>query len=207
MRAFALLATLLLPALAIGQAAPRALTVRADGGSASAVEHVPMPPGWHITTKDGALLHDPALTTSGRFAVALDAHLFPGTSQEGFGVFIGGANLEQGSRYVAFLIRRDGSASIERVDGGDRTTLVSWAKATPVKPHPGTDDTAFNSIVVRVEPDSIRFDANGQRIVAIARAGLSVDGAFGIRAGKDLNLHITNLDLTTRYAPAPAPRR
>lgn len=166
-----------------------------------------MPPGWHITTRDGALLYDPGLVTRGRFAVGLEAHLFPGTSQEGFGVFIGGEGIESSPRYLAFLIRRDGSASVERVEGTTRTTLVPWARAASVKPHPGNDDTAFNTILVRADADSIRFEANGQRITAIARAGLQVDGGFGIRAGRDLNLHITNLDLTTRIAPAPAPKR
>jgi hypothetical protein len=195
-----------LPAVALAQA-PRTLTVRSDTGSANAVQHAPMPPGWHVTTGPGAILFDPALVTRGRFAVGLDAHLFPGTSQEGFGVFLGGSNLDANPGYLAFLIRRDGSASIEIVEGTQRTALVPWMRAPSVKPHPGGDDTAFNTMLVRADVDSVRFEVNGQRVAAIARAGYTVDGAFGIRAGRDLNLHVTNLDITTRLAPAPAPKR
>lgn len=196
----------LAPALS-GAQAPRTLTVRPDAGSADSVEHAPMPPGWHITTRPGSILYDPALSARGRFAVGLEVHLFPGTSQEGFGVFLGGENVSTNPSYVAFLIRRDGSAAIERVEGTKRTALVPWARAASVKPHPGGDDTAFNTILVRADVDSIRFDTNGQRVAAIARAGTTIDGAFGIRAGGDLNLHVTNLDVTTRIAPAPAPKR
>ena len=202
----ALLVVGLTPAFVLAQA-PKTLTVRPDAGSAESVEHAPMPPGWHITTKPGSIFHDAALAARGRFAVGLEVHLFPGTSQDGFGLFLGGENLATNPSYVAFLIRRDGSAAIERVEGAARTALVPWTRAASVKPHPGGDDTAFNTILVRADVDSIRFDANGQRVAAIARAGLTIDGAFGIRAGSDLNLHVTNLDVTTRIAPAAAPRR
>ena len=42
-----------------------------------------------------------------------------------------------------------------------------------------------------------------KEIAKVPRAGLSTDGAFGFRVGKDLNLHISTLDVTHRLAPVP----
>src|SRR5262245_53482294 len=44
---------------------------------------------------------------------------------------------------------------------------------------------------------------DGRDIAKIPRAGLSTDGAFGLRVGKDLNMHISTLDVTQRLAPDP----
>jgi hypothetical protein len=138
----------------------------------------------------------------------MEVHLFPGQGQEGYGLFLGGVNLDgPEARYVSFTARRDGSASVDRVDGMTRTPLLAWTRSPAVKPHPGTDDTVLNVFTVRVEPDSVRFEANGARITALPRGELHLDGVFGFRAGAGVNLHITNLDLTTRLAPPPRPRR
>lgn len=67
--------------------------------------------------------------------------------------------------------------------------------------------TALNTLTVRAEADSVYFEGNGQRLTAWPRAELPVDGVFGLRAGRGVNLHVTNLDVTTRLAPPRAPRR
>ena len=98
-----------------------------------------MAPGWHITTRPAVTLYEPAHTGRGRFVIESETFLFPGTSSAGFGLFVGGQNLEsKGSRYVAFLIRRDGSAGIEVVEKGQATPLSPWAKAASVVAGPLT---------------------------------------------------------------------
>ena len=74
-----------------------------------------------------------------------------------------------------------------------------------VKPKP-EGNTVTNVLSVRAEPDSVRFLVTSERITAFARADLNVDGPFGFRIGKGVNLHITNLDVTRRLAPFPARR-
>ena len=187
--------------------APATLRVLTDTPAPdSAVSHVTMPPGWHVTTGPAALLFDPANAAQGRFALEAEIFLFPGTSQEGYGVFVGGS-LSDGTAgaFVAFLVRRDGSALVEQRSGGRTTAIVAPFSTTAVKPHPG-EGTARNVLRVSVEPDSIRFDANGARVTAIGRGDLPLDGLFGFRVGRDLNLHISQLDVTRRLAPA-APKR
>lgn len=169
-----------------------------------------MPPGWHVTTtrESGAILYDPSLVARGRFGISLDVFLFPGESQEGYGILLGGTGLgeSQGS-WLTFLVRRDGRASVQQVSGSERTVLVEWLPNDAVTPHPGGDDAQRNALRVSVEPDSIRFDANGKRITAIPRGTLAVEGVFGLRVGADMNLHVSNLDHTVRLAPPAAARK
>ena len=210
MRPFLLLVALAAaPSTGLSQSArPEGWQVRADAGAPdSSVAYDRMPPGWHITTGPGSILFDPANQARGRFAVEAEIHLFPGESNEGFGVFIGGTNLQAAAEsWTAFLITRDGSATIERRQNGSTTVLYPLTKGASIKPHAGGEGTALNTIRVLVQGDSAVFSANGQRITAIGARELLLEGTFGFRVGKNVNLHVTNLDLVTRLAPFPIRR-
>lgn len=165
-----------------------------------------MAPGWHITTRPGVILFEPTYSGRGRYVVESEMFLFPGASQSGFGILVGGADLEgAGRRYVAFLIRRDGSAAIERYESGKPAALHSWARADGVAPHPGGNGTARNVIRVEVEAASAAFLVNGKQVAETPRIGDALDGTIGLRIGPDVNIHVTNLDITHRLAlPRPA---
>lgn len=179
-----------------------------DGASRDTVHYVQMPPGWHITTGPGSLLFDPEYQAGGRYAVEAEIFLFPGTSQSGYGIFVGGRSLDGGApSYLAFVARRDGHSMLEQVTAGNRKTLVPWLKSDAVKAHPGGDEPVKNVLRLSVERDSLVLEANGGRVTAIPRADLSVDGIFGFRAGPDVNLHASRLDHVRRLAPVPTPKR
>ncbi len=187
---------------------PAGWRILTDGSSRDSVHYVQMPPGWHMTTGPGALLFDPAYQAAGRYAVEAEIFLFPGTSQEGYGIFVGGASLDGPSpNYLAFVVRRDGAASLQRVVGGTATALLPWRPAPAVKPHAGGDEPARNVLRLSVERDSLIMEANGQRVASIARADLPVDGVFGFRAGADVNLHASRLDHLQRLAPVPPSKK
>jgi hypothetical protein len=173
----------------------------------SLIEFVQMPPGWHITTKNAATLFDPAATAQGSFALETVQILFPGTSQSGYGLFLGGKGLEGSGaiEYTAFLIRRDGHATVERRSGSTMTTLLPWTPVAEIQRVTG-DETARNVIRVSVGRDSVTFEVNAARVGALPKAGVAVDGQFGFRTGADINLHVTTLDHTRRLAPIPKPR-
>ena len=120
-----------------------------------------MAPGWHITTRPSAILFEPRYATHGRFAVESESFLFPGGSKAGFGIFVGGADLEGKARYVAFMIRRDGSAAIESLDAGRSTMLSGWAKAPAILPGGETGEPVKNVLRVEGEADVVRFSVNG----------------------------------------------
>jgi hypothetical protein len=191
-----------------GIARPAGWRVVVDAGAKDTVSHVPMPPGWHMTTGPGALFFDPAYHAAGRFTVEADIFLFPGKSQAGYGVFVGGQSLDGTSpSYLAFVIRRDGQAALEHVTNGKTTALIPWSVSASVKPHAGGDEPVLNAIALTVDRDSIIFEANGKRVGSVGRGALDLDGTFGFRAGPDVNLHASRLDLKTRLAPVPPPKK
>ncbi|HEX4933475.1 MAG TPA: hypothetical protein VFV33_09865 [Gemmatimonadaceae bacterium] len=187
---------------------PAGFTVVVDPGARDTVAHTPMPPGWHMTTGPGALLFDPQFTASGRYTVDADIFLFPGTSQSGYGIFVGGQGLDGRSpRYLAFLVRRDGHAALEYTSDGRTTALISWAATTAVKPHDGKGEPVLNALSLSIGRDSITISANGQRIGSAPATGLELSGTFGFRVGPDVNLHASKLDLLRHLAPVPPAKR
>jgi hypothetical protein len=163
-----------------------------------------MAPGWHITTRPGVLLFEPSHSSRGRFVVESESFLFPGKSNSGFGVFVGGKELEGTPSYVAFVVRRDGSAAIEAVDAGRTTALHAWTKSSAVVTAGMDGGEIKNLLRVEAEASIVTFLVNGQKVAEVPRDGTRFDGLVGLRVGGDLNLHVTNLDVTHRLA---LPRR
>jgi hypothetical protein len=171
---------------------------------------VAMPPGWHVTTGPGALLYPAVGGLRGNFRLEAEIFLFPGKTQDEYGLFIGGAGLEPASAspsYVAFVARRDGQAAILKRTSAGLVPVVAWTVNDAVLPHPGgTSGTAKNVFRVEAGAAEIAFSANGREIAKIPRAGVDAEGLFGFRVGKDVNLHIATLDVTQRLAPVPVKR-
>lgn len=200
--AAALTLTLLSSTLAAQQAPPawRWALDRPDTGWS----FVPMPPGWHVTMGSGGTLWQPRVTADGRFAVESESFLFPGTSPAGHGVFVGGRDLDgPGAQYVAFLVRHDGMVAVERRTGAARSALVAWRTVTGVAVQVGSQPVK-HVLRVEVDGDSVIYTVDGARAAALARGDLPLDGLVGFRVGEKVNLHITTLDVTRRFAP---PRR
>jgi hypothetical protein len=166
-----------------------------------------MAPGWHITTRPAVTLFEPSYSTRGRFAVESETFLFPGTSTSGFGLFVGGQNLDEKGRYTAFLIRRDGSAAVEQVEQGRATLLHAWTKAKAALPGAATGDPVKNVLRIEGEASTIVFLVNGTPVAELSRAAVRPDGVVGLRVGADLNLHVTNLDITHHLALPRAVKR
>lgn len=160
-----------------------------------------MPPGWHITSTDASVLYHPDYMGRGNFSVEMESFLFPGDSTSEYGIFLGGTNLagSQPAVYVAFVARRDGQAAILRRGGAP---VVDWKANTAVVAQTGETE-AKNVLRVDVNAADVVFSANGKEIAKVPRAGLALDGPFGFRIGKSLNIHASRLDVTHRLAPVP----
>lgn len=183
---------------------PAALATSLDPPAGSLVFGT-MAPGWHITSGPAATLFEPSATAEGRYSVESEVFLFPGTSVSGFGIFVGGRDHEaRGGRYVAFLIRRDGSAAVERREDGRATLLHPWTTHASIKPNPGGTDAVGNVLRVEAEAGGVSLLVNGTKVLDVPRTPDTFDGIVGLRIGADLNLHVTNLDITRRLA---LPRR
>ena len=166
---------------------------------------VQMPPGWHITTGPGVLLYPTSHgDASGNFSIEADIFLFPESSAEEYGLFLGGRDIEGSGTpaYLAFVLRADGQAAILRKSGGQTTAIADW------HPHDAIlsrkeKDTAKNVIRVDVDPVNVTMTVNGAKVLTMPRASLETDGRIGFRVGKDVNLHISTLNVTRRLAPVP----
>lgn len=161
---------------------------------------VTMAPGWHVTMGPGGLLYHPRNAVEGRFSVESRQFLFPGSGTAEYGVFVGGRDLEGASPgWVALVVRRDRSTAVLRRANGRTEILAPWTVNDAVK---GGPDGGAN--VLRVSVDSaVVFRVNDVTIATFPRGQVSTDGIIGLRAGRDLNLHITTLDLSQRLAPVP----
>lgn len=184
---------------------PARLQNGAGAASDSLFRFEDMAPGWHVTMGPGGFLYDPANTASGRYAVQAEMILFPSSSNEDFGLFIGGQSGAGGEAVSWFVVRRDGRAAAFSSSNGQYQPLSDWASYEGVKPL-AANGSVRTVVRVLAEPDSVRFFVDGARIGAWARAALPTDGVYGFRIGRGANLHITNLDFTRRHAPFPARR-
>jgi hypothetical protein len=160
---------------------------------------VAMPPGWHITMGPGGVLYDPAYTATGRYVLEAETFLFPEKTDQGFGLFVGGRNLDGNLEYIAFVIRPDGRGAVVRT-GPSPAMLVAWTPGDSVKAQVASD-AVRNVLRVAVERDSVFFTVNGGRVAALPRSAGGFDGQFGFRVGAGVNLHISTLDYTQRIAP------
>jgi hypothetical protein len=170
---------------------------------------VQMPPGWHITTGPGTILYPTASgDAEGNFSVEAEIHLFPGASAEEFGVFVGGRDIEGSAtpQYTAFVIRRDGSAAVIERRAGQTSAVADWQKHQAILPHPGGEGTVKNVIRVDVDAAAATMNVNGAKVLSVPRPQIAPDGRVGFRVGRDLNLHITTLNVTRKLAPAPVKR-
>lgn len=197
------------------QANPDARTlgwqVRADRPTTdpAILSFVEMKPGFHITTgKFSGIMYHPEMTGTGTFEATMKVHFFPppGQHHEGYGLIVGGRELAGADvRYLYFLIRNSGEFLIKSRQGAETTEIVAWTSNDAIKTLPpdatgGT--TALNQLTVRAAGDVVRFLVNGTVVATRPRTSLDVDGVVGIRANHNLNLHVSEIEVTTPGEPA-----
>ncbi|MEE9132751.1 MAG: hypothetical protein V3U13_04250 [Gemmatimonadota bacterium] len=160
----------------------------------SAVYFVSMPPGWHITTGPACILFDPAQAAAGEFRLESKIYLFPGERREGFGIFIGGENLDKDNQsYLYFLIRKDGRFLIKHRAGSETHTIIPWTENSAIVKHPGGDERVENVLSIDAGAEEVDFLVNGAKVASLPRAQMNVDGIVGLRVNHGLNLHVAEL--------------
>ena len=188
---------------------PRAWRVRADPPHAAArvgaerddvdIWFVNMTPGWHVTTGPAAILWHPASTANGAYRPSATIHLFdPGDSLEPYGLLFGGRSLgEDASDYAALLLRNDGTFSVWRCRAGDCAPAVDWTPDEAIVRYtPGSGSSVENVLAVEVREDELDLSVNGQRVARLPARDLPIEGIVGLRLGKDVNLHVSDLAVT-----------
>ncbi len=182
-----------------GGAAPAGWTVRADKGDATNAKVVSMGSGLHLTLGPAIILYRADTRGSGPFhTLATFTQTKPSKHAEGYGLFIGGRNLDGAAqKYLYFLIRQDGSYLIKRRDG-EKTSDVSkgWVQNAAVK-RPEAKGSVTNLLEVdnKLDPSKVVFLVNGQKVYTTDAKGMDLDGIVGIRANHNLDLHVEGFDV------------
>ncbi len=181
--------------------APANWTATTDKPVDSLFSFVWMPPGWHMTMGPGGVLYEPRYFTQGSFILESQIFHFPNSSAAEYGLMVGGKSLDgSGARYVAFVMRGDGSvAAWERVGGRDRM-LADWRRAEAVRATDGKE-VVGNLLKLTITPKEAVLKANGLDVLIVPLEGLNLDGQFGFRVGRGMNLHASTLNVTQRLAP------
>lgn len=180
---------------------PDGWLARADHGGDGVEALQEMPPGWHVTTGPAGIFYDPEARADGDFRVESTVFLFdPEGRNEGFGVFIGGTDLQgDGQAYTYLLIRADGSVIVKRRDGDETSTLLEWTKHEAVVTWAARGEgaaTAKNVLFIEAGGEEVVFGVNEQEVFRTARTGQHVDGVVGLRVNHGLNLHFSSLEVT-----------
>lgn len=163
----------------------------------SDIYFVNMTPGWHITTGPAAIFYHPANHTQGNYQVKASIYFFnPGERQrEGYGVFIGGNNLDnENQEYIYFLLRNTGEYLIKKRQGSETTVIQNWTPNNAIVVYDNPEVSSIkNDFVINVSADSIQFELNGKALARIPAAGHTTSGHFGLRINHSVNSHIANL--------------
>lgn len=174
--------------------------IRTDGGAdmhggKDTLSFVQMTPGFHITTGPAAILWNPDSSATGSYTVNGSIFLFPtnGRDQEGYGIFVGGKQLDGASQqYTYFLLRNDGKFLIKQRVGAKTTTLKDWTAHPAIKLQAGKD-AMQNELRVAVAGELVRFLVNGAEAAVLPRAQVSPDGVFGLRFNHAMNAHVVKV--------------
>lgn len=149
---------------------------------------------WHITSGPPGIVYDPSITTAGQYVVrGTFSQLAKGEHREGYGPFIGGAELDgDAQRYIYFLVRQDGRFLVKQRTGVNTRGMVDWTPHKAIKSF-GVDGAMTNELAIAVEKDGLRFLINGTEVARTPREGVETDGIVGLRVNHQLDVRVNDL--------------
>ena len=157
-----------------------------------------MASGLHVMTGPHVILWQPQRTATGSYrASATFTQSQAPERLEGFGILVGGRNLNADNQdYLYFLARHDGSYMIRHRAGTEVHTLQNWTPHSAiVKAGPNT--SARNTLAIESLPNEARFLINNEVVHTIARVPmLNTDGIVGLRVGHHLDVVVSDLTVT-----------
>jgi hypothetical protein len=162
---------------------------RADQNVAE-VQFMSMGNSFHVITGPHVILWNPAHTGAGsyRATVTYNQAKIP-EHAEGYGLIVGGKNLDQPTQdYLYFLIRHDGQFMIRHRAGAEVHDLVNWTPSAAIK-KPSATASATNTLDIESLPNQVRFLINNTEVKAIDRVPmLNTNGIVGLRVGHNLEV-------------------
>jgi hypothetical protein len=161
------------------------------------VRFMAMDEGFHVVTGPHVILWnaDRAATGEYRTSATFVQERAP-ERLEGFGLLVGGRELDQpGQDYLYFLIRHDGRYMIRHRAGDEVHTIAPWTEAAAIR-RAGADAGASNTLTIEARSDSVVFLVNDVVVQTLQRVPmLNTDGIVGLRVGHHLDVHVRDLTI------------
>lgn len=190
------------PAAARPATLPPGWTVRLDRADAplAEVRFARMGEGYHVTLGPSAIFYNPEHVAEGEYtARARFTQTRPSRHPEGYGLLIGGRNLDgPAQEYLYFLVRQDGRFLIKHRAGAETHTLQDWTEQAAVR---ALDEggRATNELAIEAGPQSARFLVNGVEVANLRNAPhLETAGIVGLRINHNLDLHVDGFSIERR---------
>lgn len=171
----------------------------AQGMKLADAKFAPMGKDIHITSGPAAIYYNPKDAVKGDYTVTASFSQTKAPSHpEAYGLFVGGANLEDPTQsYVYFLTRGDGKYLINHRAGADIHKIVDWTD-TDATVKQDAAGKATNVLSIRATKDSVTFLANGKPVRTFSKAemhGFSAEGQTGIRVNHNLDVHVAGFQV------------
>ena len=111
--------------------------------------------------------------------------------REGFGLFIGGQDLQgTNQRYTYFLVRGDGRYLIQHRDGAATREVSNGWQASEAVRAATTGGDVTNELAITVDGGALRFSCNGEPVADMPIGDLSAQGVAGVRVNHNLRVRI-----------------
>ena len=157
------------------------------------------PDGIRVTTGPGGIAWRPADTIpGGEFRVEATFTVIgaPVAYREGYGVFVGGRNLDGSSpRYLYLMVRPTGAYLVERRVGSVTETLVDWIPHEAVRGVVADGDAPVNTITIEGRGGEVRVFVNGIVVFLLPLEEARPFGVTGFRVCHRLDLVVSSWSL------------
>jgi len=176
-------------------ALPPGWTARPDeGGDPTKIRFTAMEPGYHLTLGPATILYRSEDLANGPFHTLATFHQMKKPRHpEGYGLFVGGKQLEgKNQTYTYFLVRQDGAYLIKQRKG-DSTSAVTkgWTLSSAVRKADAQGKaTNLLEIDAKRDPKKVDFKVNGQSVYSAPADRIDLTGIVGLRVNHTLDVHI-----------------
>ena len=162
----------------------------------SKIEMLQVGSSLHFRSGPAAIYYNPRDVAKGEYTVSATFLQAKTMQHEAYGLFVGGANLQDATQdYLYFVIRpSDGSILIShRAGNGSPTALVAMTPDAAVHRDDPTTGAATNVLAIHVGEDSVHFFVNGRQVRAFPKSavgGAATSGQVGLRVNHNLDITV-----------------
>ena len=179
----------------------------AQGRKITEAKFVAMGSGIHVTAGPAAIYWNPENSPSGNYTVKATFNQTRASAHpEGYGLIVGGKDLESPNQsYAYFLVRQDGKFIVNhRANDSTVHKIQDWTANPAVK---AIDESgkASNTLAIDVDASQVHFLVNGTEVHAIPRSVIDsgpehsgTAGVAGIRVNHNLDVHIDGFAVTPK---------